>query len=72
MSPLWIEEDDGTCSSPPIKVSSASGTTSKFGRVSLMPAFAFIWSAAGIISWSVCVRWAPVFPFSSNSTQEPW
>lgn len=72
MSPLWIEEDEGTCSSPPIKVSSFSGTTSKVCRVWLMPALAFIWSAAGVISRLVCTPWAPVFPFSSSSTQEPW
>lgn len=72
MSPLWIEEDEGTCSSPPIRVSSFSGTTSKVCRVWLMPALAFIWSAAGVISRLVCPPWAPVFPFSSSSTQEPW
>ena len=72
MSPLWIEEDDGTCSSPPIRVSSLSGTTSNVCRVSLMPAFAFIWSAAGVTGRLVWAPWAPVLPFSSSSTQEPW
>lgn len=71
MSPLWIEEEDGTCSSPPISVSSFSGTTSKVCRVWLMPTLAFIWSAAGVISELVCTPWAPAFPFSSSSTQEP-
>lgn len=72
MSPLWIEEDDGTCSSPPFRVSSLSGTTSKVCWVSLGPALAFIWSAAGAISGLVCTPCAPLFPFSSSSTQEPW
>lgn len=72
MSPLWIEEDDGTCSSPPIRVSSLSGTTSKVCRVWLMAVFAFIWSSAGVIGMSVCTSWTPVFPLISSSTQEPW
>lgn len=72
MSPLWMEEDEGTCSSPPIRVSSFSDTTSKVCRVWLMPALAFIWSEVDVISRLVCMSWAPVFPFSSSSTQEPW
>ena len=72
MSPLWIEEDDGTCSSPPIRVSSLSGTASRVCIVSFTPALAFIWSAAGVNCTLVCTPRAPVFPFSSNSTQEPW
>lgn len=69
MSPLWIEEDEGTCSRPPIRVSSFSGTTSKVCRVWLIAALAFIWSAVGVIGGFV---WAAVFLLISSSTQEPW
>lgn len=72
MSPLWIEEDEGTCSSPPIRVSSLSGTTSNTCRVWLIPALEFIWSAAGVVTCtSVWAASGCVFPFSSSSTHEP-
>lgn len=71
MSPLWMEEDEGTCSRPPTMVSSPSDITSKVCRFWLMPLFALIWSAAGVANRLAWGTWLPVFPFSSTSTQEP-
>lgn len=71
MSPLWIEEDEGTCSRPPTMVSSLSDTTCKVWKFWLIPVFALIRSAAGVTNRSVWGAWLPVFPFSSSSTQEP-
>ncbi len=65
MSPLWIEEEEGTCSSPPVRTSSSSCTASRACEAWDSPWFPFPSSEGklGLCCW--------VFPFISSSTQDP-
>lgn len=55
MSPLWMEEDEGTCSSPPTIPSSSSTT----------------WAKAGVPGGAAACDASGELPFSSSSTHEP-
>lgn len=58
MSPLWIEDDEGTCSRPPT-IASSSSTWGRGSRPAAGPAVEVDWTD-------------PAVPrFISNSTQEP-
>lgn len=65
MSPLWIEEEEGTCSSPPVRTSSSSCTASRACEAWDSPWFPFPSSEGKLV---FCC-W--VFPFNSSSTQDP-
>lgn len=70
MSPLWMEEDEGTCSSPPTRLSSSSFCTACRGcGGSVSPWFLLATEAARLVI-SCCLPDA-MFPFNSNSTQDP-
>ena len=71
MSPLWMEEDEGTCSSPPARASSASScTTSRVCRGWLSPSFPFPEAEEGGEGFG-CIAGDPVLPLISSSTQDP-
>ena len=64
MSPLWMEEEEGTCSKPPTKLSSSSSGSTPMTD---SPAFPFSGSGAGATEGGGC---ASVLPLISSSTQE--
>ncbi|KAG7274532.1 hypothetical protein CRUP_023909 [Coryphaenoides rupestris] len=66
MSPLWMEEDDGTCSSPPTRLSSISSVSTPMAS----PGFPLRGSAVAGATGRGAVVLA-VFPLISSSTQEP-
>lgn len=69
MSPLWMEEDEGTCSSPPTRLSPTSFTACRDCGGSVSPWFLLATEAARL-GISCCLPDA-MFPFNSNSTQDP-
>lgn len=70
MSPLWIEEDEGTCSSPPARLSSSSFCKACRGCGGSVSPWFLLATEAARLGISCCLPGA-MFPFNSNSTQDP-
>lgn len=70
MSPLWMEEDEGTCSSPPARLSSSTSCMACRGCGDSVSPWFLLATEAARLGISCCLPDA-MFPFNSNSTQDP-